>query len=186
MSDVTPEPGSIIELIERDHEVIGGMLDRFAVSGTDEWGRLFMELVEYMVRHEVAEEEVVYKRLRAAMPGSEKVVAECTAEEERAERHLAAMERLSPRAPEFKDALGHLRDEIRAHIAHEEQVVVPLIRSLRAHDDPELARRYEVARTVAPSRPEPVGEGEPAERGGPLGSLAHLAGRLRAALHTGS
>jgi hemerythrin superfamily protein len=160
VSDLPPEPGTIIEVLERDHRVIKGQLDRFQVSSTDEWGEVLMDLIRYLIRHEVAEEEVVYKRLRAVMPASAEVVDDCLAEQERAAGKLVTMERLSPSDPSFREMVGQLRDDLLSHIAHEEQVVIPLIRNSKMHNDPEFVKRYEVARSTAPDRPEAVVSGE--------------------------
>lgn len=154
MSDVAPESGTIIDYLDRDHRVLKGLVDRFQVSGIDEWGEVFRQLVDYLVRHEVAEEEVVFPALRRALPSSGEVLDDCTVEQQRSFERLIAMEQISPKDPEFRDLVGHLRDDLLMHIAHEEQVLIPLLRNTRLHDDPEIVRSYEVARTVAPGRPE--------------------------------
>ena len=152
MTDVPPEPGSIIDHLERDHLVIRGLLERFEAAATHEWGELFRDLVDFLVRHETAEEEVVFPALEKRAPGSESVVGDCVAEQQKTRLRLVEMERMSPMAPEFRDALGHLRDDLGNHIAHEELVIIPMIRSINSQDDAALASRYEVARTTAPRR----------------------------------
>lgn len=178
MSDVPPEPGTIIDVLERDHRVLKQQLDRFQLSGTDEWGEVLMDLIRYLIRHEVAEEEVVYKRLRAVEPASAEIVDDCLSEQERAAERLLAMERLSPRDPAFRELVGDLRDDLLTHIAHEEQVVIPLIRNSKMHNDEELVERYEVARSVAPDRPEAVVSSEAL----PEGTVAGLFERVRQSL----
>ncbi|MHB1987210.1 MAG: hemerythrin domain-containing protein [Acidimicrobiales bacterium] len=184
MSDVMPEPGTIIALVERDHVVIRGLLGRFDVSSTEEWGAVFRDLVEYLARHEVAEQEVVYALLADGVPRSRSAVDDCVAEQHETELRLLEMGAMAPTAPQFREALGHLRDELEAHIAHEEQVIIPLMRSARAHEDPELAQRYEVARMAAPARPQAPAGGEGTSTGEPSGALATLLERLRGALRS--
>jgi hypothetical protein len=156
MTDIPPEPGTVLELLVRDHLVIRGLLDRFDITATDEWGGVFRDLSDYLVRHEIAEQEVVYPALSAAFPGSRSAFQACTGEEDATVERLAAMELLSPLTREFRSALGHLRDALDAHIAHEDQLILPMIRSLGLHEDGVLADRYEVARTLAAGRAYPA------------------------------
>ncbi len=160
MSDIPPEPGTIIEYLERDHRVVMQAIERFQLSGTDRWAELFHQLVDYLVRHEVAEEEVVFARLREVLASAGEVIDDCSAEQQKLALRLMEMERIPPRTPEFRQLLGHLRVDVFAHIAREEQVVIPFIRSARLHSDPELVRRYELARTLAPSHPEGAYDGK--------------------------
>lgn len=176
MTDVPPEKGTIMELLERDHRVLRAMLGRFDTTATDEWTGVFRDLVDHLVRHEVAEQEVVFPRLRRVLPDLAKTLEECVADEERLERHLVSMARLPVLSPEFRDALAKLRDELDAHLAREDLVVLPKLRTIGHLDDEDFARSYEVARMGAPSRPEAiVGGGEPVE--GLFGRLRQAIGR---------
>lgn len=175
MTDIPAEEGSIIELVERDHAIVRSLLARFDTTATDEWPVAFRRLVEYLVRHEVAEQEVVYPRIRAALPELAKTIEESLEDEEALERHLVTMARLPVLSPEFRDAVGTLRDELDAHIAREDLVILPMLRSLGRVEDRELVRRYELARITAPPRPEAVvGEEED-----PEGLFARLRHALR-------
>lgn len=160
MTDVPPEPGTIIEFIERDHNVIRGLVGQFDRTDAKDWGTLYRELADYLTRHEVAEQEVVYPVLLEAVDGGEPIVEACRTAERHIELLLAAMGTLSPLDPDFRDQIGNLRDLLDDHIAHEELIVIPSIRSVRAHDDPDFAKRYEVAREGAPSRPGAVADAE--------------------------
>lgn len=181
MSDVLPEPGTIIELIERDHKVIRDLLRRFQTTPSDEWAGVFRDFAEYLVRHEVAEEEVVFPCVRRALPSVASTLEDCEAEEHRLEAQLIRMSAMSTITPDFREELGRLTDDLDAHFARENLVVVPMIRSLGAHEDADLGRAYEVARAVAPSRAEAVVEDPPPHQSGvtPLEGLLH---RLRSAL----
>ncbi len=156
MTDIPPEPGSIVELLERDHLVVRGMLGSFDTTATHEWGEVFRQLVEYLVRHEIAEEEVVFPTLREALPDAAATVDECEAEQHDSERLLIEMERTSVTDPSFREMVGRLRDALDAHLAREDLVLVPMLRSLGSYEDAGIASRYEVARTAAPARPEGV------------------------------
>jgi hypothetical protein len=179
MSDYRGEPGTIIDLIQRDHRLIKGLLDRFDTSPLDEWAKLFQEFVDYSIRHEVAEAEVVLPTVRATVPGSEGVVDECLAEQAAMEARLSAMEELDPTAPEFRDELSTVRDDQSRHATHEEQVILPMLRGQNIADLSELARSYDAARVVASGHPAPS-DAPPGKL--TSGSVAALASRLRSLL----
>lgn len=183
MTDVPPEPGSIIDLIERDHRVIRDLLGRFDVTPSDEWAVLFRDLADYLVRHEVAEEEVVFPRVRRALPSVGSTLDDCEAEERRLEAQLVRMSGMSTLEPEFRDELARLTDDLDAHMARESLVVVPMIRSLGANEDRKLASAYEVARAVAPSRAEAALPDDSSDEAGP--SSEGILHRLRGVIGHG-
>jgi hemerythrin-like domain-containing protein len=146
MSDVPPEPGTIIEALMRDHDAIKGLLARFDHEPKDEWGLVFRQLADYLRRHEAAEEAVVYPALRSALPKGDPLLDDCVEEQHALDLRLAAMAQMSPMDPDFRDALGHLRDAVGRHLTREDQVVIPMVRSLGLLEDEALATRYEAAR----------------------------------------
>jgi hypothetical protein len=174
VSDVFPEPGTVIELIERDHLVLQGMLGRFDVTATHEWGTIFEELVGYALRHEIAEQAVVYPALRENGGTVDKVLDGAIADEAALESRFARMARLDPMGPDFREALGHLRDEIDAHTAREESKILPMLRAQEERDLLELARSYEVARSTAPAAIDAVVDVD-----GSLGTVESLGRRIR-------
>jgi hypothetical protein len=183
MSEHAGEPGTIELLVQRDHNVLGGLLDRFDTSPVGEWRAVFRDFFEYQIRHEVAEQEVLYPALQESVPGSLAFVEECEKEEHSVAVRLAIMEALDPSDPEFRDHLGYLRDEVAAHIAHEEEVILRMLRGQEDYDLRELASRYEVARTVAPGDPAAVQASlMPDVVPNSAGPLAGLADRIRDSL----
>lgn len=180
MTDIPPEPGTIIEYIERDHLVLRAMVGHFDRTATNEWGPIFLDLVDYLVRHEFAEQEVVFPRVRRALPNVGPTLDDGIAEEHRIEQQLIELSRLEPTSQEFRGVFGRLRDDLDAHLARENLVILPMIRSLGTYEDPDFASSYEVARMSAPSRPEAVlDESEPARRGPVEGLLERLRHAVR-------
>jgi hemerythrin-like domain-containing protein len=181
MSDYRGEPGTIIDLIQRDHRLIKKMLDRFDTAPLHDWGKLFQEFVDYALRHEIAEAEVVFPALRTTVPGAGEVVDDCVAEQGLMEARLSAMEDLDPTTPEFREQLSTIRDDQSRHATHEEQVVLPMLRGQEIADLGELARSYDAARSVAPGHPAPTpgaGDAKPSS-----GWVAELADRIRMLAH---
>ena len=132
----------------------------------------FCELVTELVRHEVAEEVVVFPAVRADAPDGAVMVEPRLREQAGAERMLAAMEALKPDSPEFADALTELSTAVLEHAAAEEREIFPLLRQAESVDALfELAERYEKAKASAPTHPHPhAPDTPPANKilGGPL------------------
>lgn len=153
MSDLLPEPGTILELIERDHRLMRQMLTSFDTTARHDWGNAFSDVARYFVRHELAEQAVVYPLLSKTRAKSRSLYADCEAEESACLKRLVEIEPLSPLSHEFASAIVSWRESVEAHLAHENMVVMPRLRDLYDRDLRECAARYELARTVSPERP---------------------------------
>jgi iron-sulfur cluster repair protein YtfE (RIC family) len=115
---------------------------------------LFGRLVGELVRHEVAEEEIL-------RPVSRKVAGEEIAkariqEESEAEELLKEMEKLDPASAEFEQKFGKLRTEVERHASAEETEEFPKIEQGESKERLEqLARAYAAAKMTAPTHPHP-------------------------------
>lgn len=152
MTDVPPAPGSVTELVERDHRVIRGLLERFDVTATDGWGQVYRDLVQYVLRHDAAEEATLFPAVRGSMPRGDGVLDALSGEHESLAARFASMGEMDPTTPEFRSALGLLRDSLDAHLAREDQLVLPMLRALGRESERELVARFEVARAEAAPR----------------------------------
>jgi hemerythrin superfamily protein len=145
----------IVSLLAQDHETIRERLLEFESAQPEIRSALFRELTAQLVRHEVAEEIVVYPALREE-PGGVAVTEERVAEESEAERLLAHMEKLDPETEEFMGALRDLTAAVLAHAANEEAEVFPL---LLAHEDASylemLGQKFRGEKLAAPTHPHP-------------------------------
>lgn len=153
MSDYRGAAGTVVEKIQRDHQVILGLLDRFDTAARSERGAVLRDAVEYLVRHETAEEEVVFPALRAAVPAAERFVVACAREQARLFVHLVVMEEMDSTSLDFWDEIGLLREEISRHSTHEEEVVLPMLQGADGLDLLALGHDYEALRVTAPARP---------------------------------
>jgi hemerythrin superfamily protein len=147
-------PVDLVHLLTRDHELVK---ERFAAIRTGELGDrgpLFWKLTDDLVRHEVAEETVVYPTVRSAAKASELADA-CIAEQSQAEERLARMEDQDPTTNAFMDEAHRLESEVLAHAEHEERDVFPVLQQLPGEQLVALAERYTTAKTAAPSHPHP-------------------------------
>lgn len=151
----TTTPDDIIELIDEDHGLIKQRLFDAQQASKDRKAAAFWELTQQLVRHEVAEELVVYPDLRE-LPGGSAIADACIAEQGKAERSLADMEDMDVTADEFDSALVELSTAVLAHAQHEEREVLSLLREhCTAEQLLELGGRYQKAKSSAPTHPHP-------------------------------
>jgi hemerythrin superfamily protein len=148
--------GDIVDLLSQDHEEAKQLLEEIAGAAPGARNDLFWELVPALVRHEVAEEVVVYPTIRSEAPDGEAEVEPRLKEQQQAEEMLASMENLDPESDEFGQKLNQLRDDVLEHAQAEEQNIFPLLRALEdAEQRAHLGARYEKAKASAPTHPHP-------------------------------
>jgi hemerythrin superfamily protein len=145
----------VISLLAQDHEAIKERFLELGGADPDLRCRLFWELMDQLVRHEVAEEVVVYPALRQE-PGGDAVADARLAEEAQAERLLARMEKLDPTTEEFAGAVHDLETAVLAHAEREEAAVFPL---LSANEESGylalLGQKFKGEKLAAPNHPHP-------------------------------
>jgi hypothetical protein len=145
----------VVALLTQDHEAIRERLLECEDAMPEDRAALFWELTVELIRHEVAEEVVIYPALRNEPTGADVADAR-RAEEAAAEKQLAHMEKLDPTTEEFVGALRDLRAAVLTHAAREEAEVFPL---LLAHDDGSfldvLGQKIKGEKLAAPTHPHP-------------------------------
>ena len=148
--------GDIVDLLSQDHEEAKQLLEQITGAAPSARETLFWELVPELVRHEVAEEVVVYPRIRSDAPDGDAEVEPRLKEQREAEEMLSAMEKLDPASDEFAQKLTKLRNDVLDHAEAEEQNIFPLLRALEHEEErTELGARYERAKASA-RRPIPT------------------------------
>ena len=173
----------VVRLLEEDHRLVARRLEQLADAGPSTRGELFWKLTNDLVRHEVAEELVVYPALRD-VPGGDQVADARIAEQSAAEEQLAAMEKMDAESPEFVAALGTLRSAVLDHArAEEDSAFVLLVGALAPADRVELGLRYVKAKDAAPTHPHPHAPDTPPGNV-VLGPITALIDRIRDAAAT--
>jgi hemerythrin superfamily protein len=156
MSGSGDMPTNLIQLLLQDHQEAKQMLERFDTLPASKRDEGFCELTHTLVRHEVAEEEVVYPQLRRYVDGGDDLADMRIAEQAKAEQLLADMEKAGVDSPEFPSMFTTLRSEVLAHAEAEEHSVFPeLTATLHADDLRTMAKRYQMAKRAAPTHPHP-------------------------------
>ena len=151
---VTPAD-EVVSLITQDHAAVEQRFGEFDSAAPETHGELFVKLRDQLVRHEYAEQAVVYPELKG-LDGGEKVVETRLAEEAAAEKALAELQKLEPGSPEFLASLSGLRSSVLTHAHNEETEVLPLLALQEDHDRlVYLAQKYKSAKLGSPTRPHP-------------------------------
>ena len=121
---------------------------------------LARELVRALSVHAAIEEELLYPALREA--GVEADVLEALEEHHAVKLMLSELDAIGPRAPRFDAKVAVLAENVRRHVAEEEQTLLPrLQRALDVRQRAELGASLEAARVASPTRPHPTAPDEP-------------------------
>lgn len=173
----------IISKLLQDHQEVKAMFARIEKASGSQLGDMFWDLTNELVRHEVAEEEIVYPEVRKVVPNGDRLADARIKEQSEAEELLDKMEKEGAEAKDFRAHLEKLQKEVLAHAESEEQLVfTPLGDKLDADRRAELGQRYEKAKSAAPTHPHPMAPDTPPGNMA-LGPIAALVDRVRDAMH---
>jgi iron-sulfur cluster repair protein YtfE (RIC family) len=154
----------IIESLRNDHDQVQDLFAQLEDATGEEKTDLFRLLVAELVRHEVAEEEIL--RPLSRRDAGDRVVDARLKEESEAEAALAELEGMDTSTREFDERLASLRLAVERHASAEEADEFPKVEE--AHGAAllqVLGKAYEAAKAAAPTRPHPAT---------PNGALANL------------
>ena len=166
-----------------DHQDVKEMLTRMESAPPDELGEMFWELTHQLVRHEVAEEEIVYPKVRKTLPEGDQLADLRIEEQSEAEELLAKMEKAGAKDPSFSIHLTSLRNAVLAHAEQEETTIFkPLGMVLDRAELTRMGGLYEKAKKAAPTHPHPNTPDTPPGNIA-LGPIAALVDRTRDAIH---
>ena len=151
----------IIEALRQDHDEVRQMFEQLDTATGEERRDLFQRLVGELVRHEVAEEEIL--RPVSKRDAGEEIANARIREESQAEELLKEMENLDTGSAEFTASLARLRREVESHAQAEETQEFPMV---AAKESPErleqMGKVYAAAKKAAPTRPHPSTPNTPA------------------------
>jgi iron-sulfur cluster repair protein YtfE (RIC family) len=144
----------IIEALRHDHDEVREMFARLEAATGEQRRELFQQLLGELVRHEVAEEEIL--RPVSKRDAGEAIANARIKEESQAEELLKDMEKLEPGSAEFTAKLAKLRREVERHAEAEETKEFPRVAKKEIPERLEqMGRAYEAAKMAAPTRPHP-------------------------------
>jgi hemerythrin superfamily protein len=144
----------IIEALRQDHDEVRQMFAQLETAIGEQRRDLFHQLVGELIRHEVAEEEIL--RPVSKRDAGEEIANARIREESQAEELLKEMEKLDTDSPEFTAKLGKLRMEVERHAEAEETQEFPKVAQKESPERLEqMGKVYEAAKKAAPTRPHP-------------------------------
>ncbi|HLI24221.1 MAG TPA: hemerythrin domain-containing protein [Acidimicrobiales bacterium] len=147
-------PDQIIAELRKDHDEVRSLLSQIDSAPGDQKKELFAQLVGELIRHEVAEEEIL--RPVSKRDAGEDIADARTREESQAEELLKEMEKLDASGPEFTQKFAKLRTEVERHAAAEETEEFPKVEKGESTDRLErMGKAYLAAKAMAPTRPHP-------------------------------
>ena len=160
-------------VLKQDHEALNADFARL-VGGSEGKSDLLLELANRLIRHEVAEEIVVYPALQGVHEGEELAV-ERLADQSEIESQLFYLERVGFEEEAIQQELCDLWSLVFEHAEREEAEVLPLLTvTLPLAKRIGLGRRYVEVRDTAPNRPHPHAGADPIANTiiGPMAALA--------------
>jgi iron-sulfur cluster repair protein YtfE (RIC family) len=152
---ITQPPDDIVRLLLEDHHAVKSRFAEVASVTPEERAERFWKLTDELVRHEVAEEVVLYPVIRQ-LPHGVAVAEARISEQSEAEQQLKRMEKLEPTSPEFMAELTDLKAAVMDHAEREELEVLPLLTKEASSERlVQMGQRYTAAKASAPNHPHP-------------------------------
>jgi hemerythrin superfamily protein len=146
----------IIDELLSDHQEVAGMMARIEQAPPSEVDELFWSLTNALIRHEVAEEEILYPEVRTVVPNGRRLADARVKEQARAEELLQKMEKAGTDDQHFRAQFTRLQKAVQQHAEKEERLIFePLRRVLDRDRRVQLAWRYKMAKAAAPTHPHP-------------------------------
>ncbi|SEG07244.1 Hemerythrin HHE cation binding domain-containing protein [Thermomonospora echinospora] len=149
----------VIAVLTHDHRELEELFDRFTalpVTDTRTRREVTDQVIIELVRHAVAEEQYLYPAVRRHLPDGDRIADKEIADHAAAERTMKELERIDTGDHRFDDVFGRLEREVREHIAEEEDLLFPRLRSVCDGETlVDLGAKVERAKKTAPTRPHP-------------------------------
>lgn len=150
---------TLVEVLRDEHERIHLLFDALVVAADEDKSAILHDLVSSIVKHEVAEEVVVYPAARDSGAIGPQLLEARLGEQFALDDQLDELLRLEPDSADFVSMLVRVERGVHAHTAYEELTVLePLQLAVSAERMAELGEQYERARAAAPAYPYPDGD----------------------------
>jgi hemerythrin superfamily protein len=166
----------IIDALRHDHDEVRELFRRVETASGEKRQELFQQLVSELVRHEIAEEEIL--RPVSKRDAGEAIADARLKEESQAEELLKEMEKLDTSSAEFDSKLAKLRRDVERHAEAEETKEFPRVADKETRERLEqMGQAYEAMKKAAPTRPHPSTPNTPVANmlAGPFAAVADRA-----------
>ena len=176
----------VVSSVRADHDKVEHLLSSLDSTADTGLAEYFCQLREELVRHEVAEELIVYPAFRRNVPGGDAIADRRISEQSEAEAALARLEKHENEPVVLRAGLLQLRRDVLEHAENEEREVLPALEThTKAKDLQDLGQRYRKALDSAPTHPHPHMPDTPPGNV-LLGPIAAVVDRMRDAMRPSS
>ena len=152
----------VVMVLTRQHNQIRALLKQLsAIPGHKQGGTagdlsqrksIVDKITVRLSQHEAAEEELLWPRVRKALPDGDRWADGAQAQEQEGKQTLTALGKLEPDTDEFDSLVEQLEAQCRKHVAYEYQVFL-LLREAMPHEAREkLGQRILTAQNRGPRR----------------------------------
>ena len=170
----------VIELLEHDHREVEQMFAEYEQATSKEQKETLRDrIIIELVRHSEAEEQAVYPLIRKSIDNGDQIIEHEIDEHSKAERIMKELDTMSADDPQFGVLMQQLMDDIKEHVAEEENDVFPQFRTkVDADELNKLGETVERLKKIVPTHPHPMAPDHPPFNA-LLGPGAGLVDRLR-------
>ncbi|MCU1657285.1 MAG: hemerythrin [Pseudonocardiales bacterium] len=146
----------VVEFLKAQHEQIKADFELVIARTGSEREQAFVTLRRLLAVHETAEEEIVHPRAKKERADGELVVKARLAEENKAKKVLAELEKLDIDSTEFEAKFRALQVDVLAHADAEERTEFGQLADQLDQDELQrMQRAVKFAESMAPTRPHP-------------------------------
>lgn len=156
----------VIAVLTHDHREVRALfdeLDRTRDSADPKQRKTLVDRATIeLVRHATVEEQFLYPAVRLNVDGGAELADREIREHAQVELTLKELHGMQPGDEPFEPTLRHLVEVVTAHIAEEEQILFPQLRSVCTADDlVAIGKMVTTGKKIAPTRPHPAAPDTP-------------------------
>jgi hemerythrin superfamily protein len=111
-------------LLQRDHKLVDELFNEFAQAGQQQLDPLARRICKLLRIHAQIEEELFYPAARKALPENSWLGA-AERDHAAAKQLISRLESMTSDHPTFKTTMTELSEQVRSHVAEEEQELFP-------------------------------------------------------------
>ena len=117
----------IYSLLHQDHERVAKLMQQIEKSPTEKREELFQQLKMEIEKHSMAEEIIVYPKLKEA---DTEAINEALDEHDQVDAMLSELEQISADSDEWMDRFTELKDAVEHHVEEEESEMFKVAREV--------------------------------------------------------
>lgn len=158
MTTTAQRTADLVDLIIDDHRDVEAVFTELEQGGQspEQRKQLVDHVIANLVRHSVAEEQLLYPTARKVLPDGDEVADHEIKEHAEAEQTMKRLEQCEPNDQDFERQVTELIAAIRHHVEEEESTLLPQIKANCPNEQlTKLGDHFEKAKKIAPTRPHP-------------------------------